>query len=830
MDTLLILKPGEIILNEWTAQELDAVPGDEIDVRYFVHDQHGELETRTSTFKLARTISLAHWLWDAGLVPTYPGVTDAKNLSDWDAPFPLDLTRIRPEDEDYWESLGTTPKAVIRLEEGQSLWTSENDRFGRVTAIQLNRTPQSDLHTEWLATLADDFRSEFRKATRPELLGLTFDPIRAQALQSSKGTTDFGQLFLGFSFFLIISAALLVALLFRLGVERRAAEVGILLATGFTPRAVTGLLLIDGALIALVGTLVGLVGAVGYAGLMLAGLLTWWSSAVNAPKLVLYVSPTSLAIGAAASLLVALFAIVWAVRGLTRSSPRALLAGATVGLSSIGRPTHRSRSVVIAAAGFILAAGLIALAVTLEATAKAGAFFGAGACLLVAFLGIFHRMLQYDRSRDSHGAAGEVDDQTWRHLPGGAERRGQAPTLHLPSLSITRLGLRNAGRYPARSLLTAGLIASATFIIFAVDSFRLETDPEALRAKTSGSGGFSLYAEAAAALPYDLGTPVGRSSLGFDADAEATLSKTAIVPFRFRPGDQSSCLSLYRPTEPRMLGASDQMIERGGFDFAGTLAESPEEHADPWTLLRKQLPDGAIPAIGDAAAVQWQFHLGLGRDLIIKDERGNQRPVRFVALLRNSVLQDEVIISEQNFISLFPSITGQGFFLIEAPQAESKLIEQLLEQRLERFSFDAASTVDRLHGYLSVQNTYLSTFRTLGGLGLVLGTIGLGAVLLRNVWERRRELALLLAVGFDRRGVAWLVLAENAGLLAIGLGMGAVAAVVAMMPTLIAEPTTVPWGSTMLTLATVFGVGMVSGVVALIPALRTPVVLALRSE
>ena len=67
-----------------------------------------------------------------------------------------------------------------------------------------------------------------------------------------------------------------------------------------------------------------------------------------------------------------------------------------------------------------------------------------------------------------------------------------------------------------------------------------------------------------------------------------------------------------------------------------------------------------------------------------------------------------------------------------------------------------------------MENTYLSTFQTLGGLGLLLGTVGLATVLLRNVLERRRELALLGAVGYRRRHFLLMVMAENALLLAAG--------------------------------------------------------------
>jgi len=132
--------------------------------------------------------------------------------------------------------------------------------------------------------------------------------------------------------------------------------------------------------------------------------------------------------------------------------------------------------------------------------------------------------------------------------------------------------------------------------------------------------------------------------------------------------------------------------------------------------------------------------------------------------------------------------------------------------------------------YAAVQNTYLSTFQTLGGLGLILGTIGLTAVMLRNIWERRSELALMRAIGFSIRGLGGMVLVENAALVVTGLTIGTAAAVIAVAPHLFSRPQGLPWLSVGAILVGVFLTAMVSGVAALVPTLRAPLLPALRSE
>lgn len=791
------LAPGEIVLNEWAAGDLAAKVGDEVEVSYYVLGPRGQLRTEETTFRLRGVARLADAAADPGFTPEYPGVTDTDSVADWDPPFPIDLRRIRAKDEAYWDQHRTTPKAFVSLADGQRLWAAQPDRLGRLTSLRLQPGVGDSLEATRAA-----FERAFLERLDPAQVGLRFDAIRARALVASRGATDFGALFLGFSFFLIISAAMLVALLFRLGVERRSREVGLLLALGFSPWRVAELLLAEGLLLAGVGAAGGLAVARGYAWLMLAGLRTWWADAVNTPYLRLYDSPMSYIIGYGAGVIVACVSIAWSLRGLTRLPSGALLAGVV----QSGRITARGRRTVIAAALALLGVGLAGvlsmLTVLTDAVSQSVAFFCGGMALLIACV------------------AGLV---CWL----GGEPRTVVRTGGL--VGLLRLGVRNARRRVGRSVLTAGLIAVATFVIAALQAARL-TAPASTITKDSGTGGAALFAESAVPLPYDLDTADGRAALGVSPAAEEVLAGARFIPFRLRDGDETSCLNLYRPTQPRLLGASSAAIARGGFAFSATLAESESERKNPWTLLRREFPDGAIPVIADEAAALWQLHVPLGGDLVVPDERGRDARLRIVALLKGSFLQGELIMAEGHFTDWFPSVDGQAFFLIDTPLATERQVEQALERELTDFGMAVGSTRRRLAELQAVQNTYLSTFQTLGGLGLLLGTFGLVAVLLRNVWERRSELALLGALGFSRARIGWLVLSENGILLAVGLLSGLLSAGLVIAPHVASRAGVMPWQSLLLMFVGIFLAGMLAGLAALVPALRTRLLPALRSE
>ena len=130
-----------------------------------------------------------------------------------------------------------------------------------------------------------------------------------------------------------------------------------------------------------------------------------------------------------------------------------------------------------------------------------------------------------------------------------------------------------------------------------------------------------------------------------------------------------------------------------------------------------------------------------------------------------------------------------------------------------------------------VENTYLSTFQTLGGLGLLLGTVGLAAVLLRNVLERRRELALLGAVGYRRGGLLVIVVSESALLLLCGLAAGTVCALIATAPAAAARGGRLPVAASgWILLFAVFATGLVSSIVATRAAVASRLLDALRAE
>jgi len=129
-----------------------------------------------------------------------------------------------------------------------------------------------------------------------------------------------------------------------------------------------------------------------------------------------------------------------------------------------------------------------------------------------------------------------------------------------------------------------------------------------------------------------------------------------------------------------------------------------------------------------------------------------------------------------------------------------------------------------------VENTYLSTFQTLGSLGLILGTAGLAVVMLRNILERRRELALLRAMGYRPADLGLMVMSESLFLLFSGLGIGAFCALLAIAPAFAARGGRFSVTSLGLLLLGVLMSGLLSSLVAMRAVSHAPLLAALRAE
>ncbi len=767
----------ELVVGAWLAEDLDANVGDEIELRYYALRDGRELEEATTTVRVSGVAPMEGRAVDSHLMPEFPGISDAESSRDWEPGVPIHLERIRPKDEQYWDDHRGSPKGFVSLENGQRMWAN---RFGTLTAI---RAPIEH---------GDRLTSALRERLDPASFGLTFRDLREEAARTGRAATDLGGLFIGLSMFLVVAALLLASMLFVFGIEQRSGEIGSLLAIGWRRHMVTGLMLREAVLIVGAGSALGAALGVGYAFIVLNLLSSIWSGAVADAAITPHIRVPTLLMGAGVTGAMSLGTIVVALRGRTARSPVELLAIARGSDdASSPRDGRRAWSKWIALAASLGAWGLLIAGLR---DGSAGAFFGAGMNVMVALLALIRVRLM------------------------AAQRRGAA-TLR----SLAGLGVRNAVRRPGRSIATASLLAVGVFLVLAVSAYRLSEvrDPTDRR---GGTGGFALIGTSTLPVFQDLGTDRGQETYAVDPRIAQVID---VLPLRVREGDEASCLNLGSAARPRLVGVRvAALAERGAFSFAASPPTAQDE--SPWLSLAREEPDGAVPAIGDEASVTWSLHKRVGDTIELSDDQGRPIRIRIVGTVRNSILQGLLLIDEQAFQRLYPTETGYRMFLIDAPADRRDDVARSLTRSLSDVGLEVERADARLANFNRVQNTYLVIFQALGGLGLVLGTAGLGVVVLRNLLDRRREVAMLRAVGYRAGVIRRLIVSEHAGLLAAGVGCGLAGGLLAAAPAAVRGE--VPWELLAGLVGGMIVVGLACVVTATRAAARGDLARALQSE
>ncbi len=727
------LGPREIVLNDWLAADLGASPGDEVTIRYFQTGAAGALTETSAAFRVRAVTPLTGLAADRAWMPAFPGITNTSSPRDWEAGLPLDLKRIRPQDDGYWEEHRGTPKAFFSPAAAREMWSTS---WGTHTAFRLAEPREREGALE----------AALLRELRPELGQLTMRDFAAAAAGAASPAVDFGGLFAGMSFFLIVAALGLVAMLFQFSLLLRGREDALLAAVGVPPARLLRWRLAEGAVLLSLGAFAGLPLAVLYTRGILRFLSSIWNPG-GGDAFAFAASPASVVGGLAGFLALSLLVLWLALRRSTRRALSVRLAGNTEEAPPPPKAPRRARRFAIGAA--VTAAA--ALAFSGRGLPAQAAFYLAGFALLAAGLA----WLRASLATPAGTAAGAV-------------------------LDARKLGALNVRARPSRSLTVTGLIATAVFMVLSVASFRKNVGDAWLR-RDSGTGGFTLRIETTAPL-----NPArDRTDGTFDLFTPFAADLGAVLPLRAGAGDNVNCFNLNTTSQPQLLGVpARRLAELGAFrpKASGTVG------VEGWNLLARR-DDGAVPAFVDENTLLWALKRKVGDELEYADEAGRTFRVRIVGTITDSIFQGYLLIDEAALLARFPSHPGYSVFLADAARPDSLAI---LLPRLQAAAGDLGGKVDTtrdvLAGFHRIENTYLAIFNVLGSLGVVLGSLGLAVVLARNLRERRGEFATLAAVGIPDAVLARMVRAEYGALVVRGIAIGALAAVVAVGPNLAGLP------------------------------------------
>lgn len=736
------LNNTDIILNSWAASELNLKTGDSLQLVFYEIEPLRQLVVKNKKFRLKKIVPMEGNWADSTLMPRLPGLSNAGHCREWETGIPIDLNVIKDRDEEYWKKWKGAPKAFVSNEMALNLWSN---RFGNYTSFRFPRESFDKIMVE----------KELAEKISFGDVGITLSPVRENAIDSSQSGTDFGGLFIGLSFFILVASLVLTALLFRFNIENRAAQVGTLHAVGFGRKQINRFYLSENVIVALVGGIAGLLFAFLYSKLVFMILNTLWNDIVRTGILFVKIVPSTLLLGFSLGVSISVITVLLVLRNINKKQVVSMKYPGTRESDLKKNKYLRSAMVLTLLTAFILLGWQLLIA----GKTSTSVFFLTGILLLAGLLLLFRATLS-------------------------------RPKIPRALFSQKQLVLSNIIQNRNRSFTIVTLFALAVFMVVAIGSNKSDLISGSGK-KSDGTGGFHFFAETTIPVLFDLKSPEKRAEEGIYGIFD-------VIQFSRVEGDDASCLNLNKISQPSVLGVVPAELA-GRFSFA--VKDREIRQSDPWLMLDTVFDDGSIPAIADQTVIQWGLEKKVGDLLYYRNEAGDSLKLRLIAGTKPSVFQGFIIISQKHFLKNFPASSGSKVFLVEAQDNEPhekvstenkqhlQEIADELNSVFRDYGWDMHPASERLAGFYSVTNTYLSIFLALGAFALLLGTFGLAVVVARTLIERRRETALLLALGFTPAKISQIVFWEYAALLIAGILIGTFSAMIAVFPALASSNT-----------------------------------------
>lgn len=776
------LENNEVIINKWLQTDLNAGIGDSIWLRYYEIGPLRELKETDRPFIVKSIIENTGNGIDNSLMPSFQGLSDAGNCRDWDAGVPIDMKKIRDKDEKYWDDYKGTPKILLSLETGKKLWSNQ---FGTLTAIRFSKNQ----------VLPDSMEHLLLTHIDPAEFGLRIVATHGEGVNAANNSVNFTELFLSLSFFIIVAAILLIMLIFSLHTDKRSEETAILCGLGFQRKTIFYVRFLEPALVILAGSIVGAFLGIYYNHALVYGLNSVWNDVIRANMLEVHVKASTLAIGAISSVVLTLIPIFLVTRRKLRQPVAEGVKAAPPSIANVSQKKIGTGAVLqyLAWGGALV---VLTFSVLTAAYENAGLYLSSAALFMAGSIMACYNFM------------------------------GKSNTREKQVYGIFRLAIKNLQRNKSRSITVIAILAIGTFTLILTGAYR-KTFYGSENLRSSGTGGYVLWAATTSPVPYNLNIPSGKTNL--NVSGKNDLDSVRFLQFQGLEGDDASCLNLNQAQRPGILAVNASAFDAANaFSFAKLLSVIPKEH--PWLAIDKPLGENIYPAFADQNVIQYGLKMSIGDTLVYADEKGDTFKLILIGGLNNSVFQGYILISDSVFRRHFPSSGGSKVMLVDAPAAKQTIISDILEQSLTDYGIEVTPTSKRLATFNSVENTYLSVFMALSGLGFIIGTFGLGIILLRNINERKQELALLLSIGFNRKLVFRLVYTENLILLATGMWIGIFAALVGILPSLLSPSFNIQGTFLTLLIVLIFTSGALWIYFPLKVALKRSLIQALRKE
>jgi putative ABC transport system permease protein len=668
---------------------------------------------------------------------------------------------------------------------------------------------------------------------------LKAEPVKRDAIdQADEGGETFTSIFLLFGQFSVAAGVLLIFLIFVMLAAERKHELGIARAVGMRRGHLMRMFAFEGALYALLASALGSVAGVGVGWLMVRVIGEAFAGSGFTVRFA--TSPENVVIAFCLGMVLT-FAVVLI------SSWRVSRLNVVRAIRDIPEPDNKGRSVkgvLLALATPLAGAGMVWQGLQAE---QMGLYM-LGLSLLIVGAALVARVLRVPE-RISFTVAGMLLLALWL-LPVSFAPSGMSEGIDLFFISgvmivlagvwviiynsdlllgtvVAMFGwlrgmppvLRAAVSYPLQSRFRTGMtlamfslvvftIVTMSFINAAFSSIFDDTDRL--------SGGFDVRADAGYAAPVPDMNEALEDTKGIDeSDYTAVGTLTGISVDAKQKGTDRKPETLF------LQGVDGGYAKNIGYGFKSTLPEYDTAN-EVWTALRTEEDTAVISS--DLAPSRSNFEVGDGAPAIklsgfygddptlpddiniqVEDpQSGQTRSLRVIGVLEDTAFFAPGVTSSRATVDELAGspVPAQSYQFRLRDGVDSGAAAKDLEKAFAQNGLQAVAIEQEIEDGSASQGLFNNLLMGFMGLGLLVGIAALGVIAARSVVERRQQIGMLRALGFQRGQVrlAFLIESSFVALLGIALGVALGAALSVGIVDSFAEQIsgiryTVPWGT-----------------------------------
>ena len=696
--------------------------------------------------------------------------------------------------------------SAVAKDEGMGGW-----RFAEMLFVDLGYAQESIFSQPSMVTTIDiscrgsmedgylltDEAVDELSSVMPEFDAFTVNEVKRDGVEEAEYVADaMTQLFLFMSSFTIIAGVALIVNIFVMLAEERKPEMGISRAVGMQRGDLTQAFAFEGAVYAFLAAAIG-----AFVGLLMAFfMIVMFSRVIGGGGMYfeLHFEYESLAVAAMGGFLITLLTVLaasWRVSKLNivraiRDIPEPLLAKG-------GRRYLLSGLSVLALALFLVYSG-----------AASGQAVGTVSGMSLLPLGLALLIVRFVSPRIPFTLAGmwmifycldpfEIDSTLFGALEGNLEMFVASGVLTVTGGVLMAMfnsdlllnGLvrvfgrgrsllpvvRTAVSYPLNKKFRTGLtififaLIMFTVIIIAMNASFQRESVEILSDKFSG--GFEIVGFSLRDVPEENRTAAAafvNSTLGVDAVDRIEVARTALVMLQV--------VGVNEETRRNLVGLSDEMLSEGYFSLSKR-AEVYASDEEAWNAVRDDpdlvILDGTVTAPTGGGVAFGTWYASVGDTVTMTFANGTMSDVTVIGVMDQMLVPGA--FTSKEFVEARADSSSENLFYVDTVGGTGVTDEEVrvaLEEALAEFGLMAIVVRDTVEEVMSMSSSIMQLMEVFLGIGLVVGIAGLGIITIRNISERRQEIGVMRAIGYQKRMILNTFLIETSFVSILGIVMG----------------------------------------------------------